>query len=463
MKVVGGEVDRISTGGGAAGRGGEEGGETGEAGFEASLIQMLETPEEPVSPESEAVIGESEQATEEAMAAQPEQAVAVQGAVVREGEAPEARGGRLVQSVDAAGSSGAPRESNAAGASPEVPRDFEAPGRREGSRSGDPVDVGREVDAARDREARSDARAGREARPDVETARDSRPDVAVARDARNDAGGGRDARPDAQTGESARVADARLPRDGSNDPRQNDSGGERPPRQAAGGERVASADPALARNAEGFAEAAGREPAAPPVPTQSEALAASVRSDVPVQPAVAAVAAPPVAIEPAVDIQEPAAPSTPSRPLPAEAIPQHIEWLTARGGGTAQIQLYPPELGKLAIQVTVRGDEVKVVMNVREAAAQTVVAEYRDTLENSLASKDLKLDAFEVRDWRERGEGVNRQGQHADRDADPRGGRDRGEEDGEKASSGIAGALTPPAHAATRSEGDYARNVNLHI
>ncbi len=208
-------------------------------------------------------------------------------------------------------------------------------------------------------------------------------------------------------------------------------------------------------SAEGFAASVNAETAAVQAANPGEALANATRSDAPIQTAVAQPTTAP--IESAVAVEEPAPPTSTARPLPAEAIPQHIEWLAARGGGTAQIQLYPPELGKLAIQVTVRGEDVQVVMNVREAAAQTVVAEYRDSLENALTSKDLKLDGFEVRDWRDRKEGDGGQQQ-------PAGDRDRGAREGNASdSAGIAGTLAAPPHVNANSTADQAQNVNLHV
>ncbi|MCP5042043.1 MAG: hypothetical protein GY944_13520 [bacterium] len=184
----------------------------------------------------------------------------------------------------------------------------------------------------------------------------------------------------------------------------------------------------------------------------------------PTDPAISSVAAnanPPVVTEPAQEAAEPAAPTSTARPMPAEAIPQHIEWLVARGGGSAQIQLHPPELGKLTIQVSVRGDDVQVVMNVREAAAQTLVAEYKESLENALTSKDLKLEQFEVRDWNQREGSPFREGAHHEhaegghrRGADRKGARGSGQK-------GIAGALAPPAAVPAQSLG--AQGVSLRV
>lgn len=167
------------------------------------------------------------------------------------------------------------------------------------------------------------------------------------------------------------------------------------------------------------------------------------------------------AAAPVVDISEPGVPASPARPMPPEAIPQHVEWLVARGGGSAKIELHPPELGKLSIQVTVRGTDVQVVLNVQSVAAQTVVAEYRDTLENGLTSKDLKLDQFEVRDWGNRDELANRDKPAArDRGASDRRGNGRGTA-GQGIPNGIAGALMQPGRTGTPVASDD--GVNLRV
>jgi flagellar hook-length control protein FliK len=166
-------------------------------------------------------------------------------------------------------------------------------------------------------------------------------------------------------------------------------------------------------------------------------------------------------VEVAVQIAEPTASEGTGRPMPPEAIPQHIEWLIAKGGGTAQINLYPPDLGKLSIQVTVRGGEVQVVMNVQESASLTVVAEYRESLENSLASKDLKLDQFEVREWNNRdGTGADEKGaaQEKQNDTNDGNGRARDEQGGLK---GVASALAHVERGEAISAGDD--GVNLRV
>jgi hypothetical protein len=82
---------------------------------------------------------------------------------------------------------------------------------------------------------------------------------------------------------------------------------------------------------------------------------------------------------------------------PPESIPVHVEWLAARGGGTARLQLHPPELGQLVLQVSVRGRGVEVVMAALEPAAQALAHGTRQLLGEQLAARDLRMDHFEVR------------------------------------------------------------------
>lgn len=238
---------------------------------------------------------------------------------------------------------------------------------------------------------------------------------------------------------------------------QRDGGSEE---QGARDSRAAQAQPrdVNAAPSESFGAAAqAANPAA-----VAAATAEGVAGPAPIDPAASANAtsANPVPLEPVVSVEEPVAPGSTARPLPPEAVPQHVEWLAARGGGSAQIQLYPPELGRLQVQVTVRGNDVKVVLNVKEVAAQTVVAEYRDSLDSALGSKDLKLDGFEVRDWRDRPEGQARDSRG---DGEQKASHERRSAPGEGRATGVAGALSPPSNPAHGFHPDQAQNVNLRV
>jgi flagellar hook-length control protein FliK len=84
-------------------------------------------------------------------------------------------------------------------------------------------------------------------------------------------------------------------------------------------------------------------------------------------------------------------------PAPAESIPMHAEWLAARGGGSVRLELHPPELGAVELVVRVRGSNVQVVISAIEPAAQALVQESAQQLGEQLASRDLRMDHFEVR------------------------------------------------------------------
>ena len=92
--------------------------------------------------------------------------------------------------------------------------------------------------------------------------------------------------------------------------------------------------------------------------------------------------------------------ATPGSPQPvaaSQAISVQTEWLATRGGGTARLVLHPPELGEIAIRVSLRGGAVDVVMVAQEAVAQGVAEEQSEQLSQAFANRDLRLENFEVR------------------------------------------------------------------
>jgi flagellar hook-length control protein FliK len=98
----------------------------------------------------------------------------------------------------------------------------------------------------------------------------------------------------------------------------------------------------------------------------------------------------------------PELPSTmqPGRTLPTaapDAIAVQADWLATRGGGTARLVLNPPELGEIAIRVTVRQQAVEVVMVAQTALAHSMAEDQGDRLSQAFASRDLRLEQFEVR------------------------------------------------------------------
>lgn len=90
-------------------------------------------------------------------------------------------------------------------------------------------------------------------------------------------------------------------------------------------------------------------------------------------------------------------PGAPTPPAASDAIAVQTEWLATRGGGTARLILSPANLGEIAIQVTLRGGKVSVVMVANEAIAQAVAEDQADRLAQAFANRDLRMDGFEVR------------------------------------------------------------------
>lgn len=128
-----------------------------------------------------------------------------------------------------------------------------------------------------------------------------------------------------------------------------------------------------------------------PIATTAEAPVA--RAVDPVSPS--GVASPPVEL--VARSQHASATATTAPPVPVEAVPAHVEWLAARGGGSARLRLDPPHLGPIDVSVSVRGERVEVVFTAHEAATPQLVHGQREALGAALAARDLRLDHFEVR------------------------------------------------------------------
>jgi len=75
----------------------------------------------------------------------------------------------------------------------------------------------------------------------------------------------------------------------------------------------------------------------------------------------------------------------------------HLEWLAARGGGTARLRLHPPELGEVELSVRVRGSAVQVSIHTEEAEAGRAALDGRELLIKALASHDLRIEHLVVR------------------------------------------------------------------
>lgn len=108
---------------------------------------------------------------------------------------------------------------------------------------------------------------------------------------------------------------------------------------------------------------------------------------------------------PAIDILANGIPSAPlnaeptaetTLPQPVQAIPRNVELLASRGGGTARLRLHPAELGEVDITVSIRGDVVNVIIHADEPAARAAVMAHREQLAESLGTRDLRLQGFDV-------------------------------------------------------------------
>jgi hypothetical protein len=83
---------------------------------------------------------------------------------------------------------------------------------------------------------------------------------------------------------------------------------------------------------------------------------------------------------------------------PAEVVvPERVAWLAARGGGSARVVLHPAELGEIEISVRVRGSRVAVAIRTEEAATRTASLELRDSLGESFAARELRVESLEIR------------------------------------------------------------------
>jgi flagellar hook-length control protein FliK len=123
------------------------------------------------------------------------------------------------------------------------------------------------------------------------------------------------------------------------------------------------------------------------------------QSQAQLDPEVATVGAPAPALHAAgIGPSAPAAANAPVVSLqgPERTIPERAVLLAEQGGGSARIQLRPPELGEVELVVRVRGRRVEVHVRAEEIGAQQVVLEGRERLGDALAAKDLRMEEFRV-------------------------------------------------------------------
>ena len=94
----------------------------------------------------------------------------------------------------------------------------------------------------------------------------------------------------------------------------------------------------------------------------------------------------------------------PELPIENEAeIMRQVRVLAQNGGGRAQIQLNPPELGGLSLRLTVMHDRVQLSVVAERGAVAELIARHLPELRQALEAQGLKIDHLEV-DVREREE-----------------------------------------------------------
>jgi hypothetical protein len=102
-------------------------------------------------------------------------------------------------------------------------------------------------------------------------------------------------------------------------------------------------------------------------------------------------------------------PSVPSAESPEEAVKMsktteaklapiftHIEDLAQQGGGKMTLQLDPPEMGRLTIEVTTQGKHVEVAIHAEHESTRSLLESGMGELQTALLSQDLQLTHSEV-------------------------------------------------------------------
>ncbi len=153
---------------------------------------------------------------------------------------------------------------------------------------------------------------------------------------------------------------------------------------------------------------------------------------------------------------------SPELRVPASAAPEvlamQVERLAEQGGGRARLRLNPPNLGELSLQVTVRGNSVDVSVVAREAAAQMIVEGGRDQLSDALASRDLRMEGFDVSHRSPNEEARQEARARADEFADGSGGDAGGDSDASGAATASAsGWRATPSTGSARADRSHRR------
>jgi flagellar hook-length control protein FliK len=136
-----------------------------------------------------------------------------------------------------------------------------------------------------------------------------------------------------------------------------------------------------------------------------------------------------------------APPGIPTPVAAAETIAVQTEWLATRGGGTARLVLHPPELGEMAIRVTLRAGAVDVVVVAQEHAAADIADKQANRLAQAFAGRDLRLEHFEVRRGEPDGLGAETGGRFAQSGSgeERQGGSEEGRPTTSRALPGLSG------------------------
>jgi len=129
---------------------------------------------------------------------------------------------------------------------------------------------------------------------------------------------------------------------------------------------------------------------------QAASATASVETSNGAATAVAGIPAASVGAPIPASVEAPAS-AVPAPPPAADALAIQTEWLATRGGGSARLVLHPPELGEIAIRVSLRDGAVDIVMIAHEAAAKAIADEQSDRLAQAFSARDLRMGSFEVR------------------------------------------------------------------
>ncbi len=129
-----------------------------------------------------------------------------------------------------------------------------------------------------------------------------------------------------------------------------------------------------------------------PVPLETRKPKASVSQSFDLKPFEQSVASVPSAESPEGTVKTPKATEAKLAPIFT-----HIEELAQQGGGKMTLQLDPPEMGRLTIEVTTQGKHVEVAIHAEHESTRSLLESGMGELQTALLSQDLQLTHSEVR------------------------------------------------------------------